>query len=643
MADSIKFTIGGKLGPSYRGALAQAEVEALRANAEMGSKVSAQQARIAALDKAYAKAGPGSAEASALAMQQYPKRMAMEKELQLMQLKYNLTALADARKIEAEKAAAAELSDAEQIAANKTKLATIIAQEREAAVVEMAMQDAVTNAQLADEAEKAAAANAGSKLNSTAIRESIVILRELAAGRGFGRVAASATVLAQNVWKGFLAAVISIPGLVAIAGAAVAYFTLRHLKALNEALDKTGELLEKALGDRARANFEALKESAVAAADFTSWLEKLGHTQETLAVQTDEAIAALREQFSLMRQIAGSDKAGDLKAEQVERRSELAMVDKNLESQKSMAGQSRTAAVNAEEQAYGSKEAVERMAALKDFPNEISSAEENVKKFTELQKELQDKVDAANQASRKMILERAHEGTVPYTKKQIEQQLERAFAANTEKVFVTKSGESMSLDMAAGELDKNRNVVKSRRTLEIEMEGVQRKLVDALREAKDKADRDNQAVERLTKERDKLSDAIELHARLDPIVQEDQEFQKTLGGKSRAEQEALLKKEIAKHKRYADFYRSIGDPSADLSAKGEDLEAGKLSQQLEKLETKAPSRNLPLSEMEKAGLFQSNALIRTHDTLVESLKELKGIRRNTGNIQQPGRQGRPIF
>src|SRR5690349_14375595 len=111
MADSIKFTIGGQLGPSYRGALAQAEVEALRANNALNTKIHAQQARIAALDKAYSKVTPGSAEASALAMQQYPKRLAMEKELQLMQLKYNLTASANARKMEAEKVAAAEKSN----------------------------------------------------------------------------------------------------------------------------------------------------------------------------------------------------------------------------------------------------------------------------------------------------------------------------------------------------------------------------------------------------------------------------------------------------------------------------------------------------------------------------------------------------
>ena len=35
------------------------------------------------------------------------------------------------------------------------------------------------------------------------------------------------------------------------------------------------------------------------------------------------------------------------------------------------------------------------------------------------------------------------------------------------------------------------------------------------------------------------------------------------------------------------------------------------------------------SEMEKAGLFQSSALIRQHDTLIESLKVQKDIRRNT--------------
>src|SRR5690242_113147 len=101
MADSLKFTIGGQLGPSYRGALAQAEVEALRANNVLNTKIHAQQARLAALDKAYAKASPGSAEASAIAIQQTGKRIAMERELQTMQLKYNLTASSNARKMEA--------------------------------------------------------------------------------------------------------------------------------------------------------------------------------------------------------------------------------------------------------------------------------------------------------------------------------------------------------------------------------------------------------------------------------------------------------------------------------------------------------------------------------------------------------------
>ena len=56
MADSIRFTIGGKLAPSYRGALAQAESEALKANAAMNALIAAQTAKQSIVPRAGAAA-----------------------------------------------------------------------------------------------------------------------------------------------------------------------------------------------------------------------------------------------------------------------------------------------------------------------------------------------------------------------------------------------------------------------------------------------------------------------------------------------------------------------------------------------------------------------------------------------------------
>ena len=133
--------MGGELGPSYRGALAQAgdggvagRMNGMRTQQYPGA------------DRSDSVVGQGlweigcarSAEASALAMQQAPKRLVgMERDLQQMQLKFNLTQSAAARKMEAEKVAAAVKADAGTGGIESGEAGEgIVAQEREAAILE---------------------------------------------------------------------------------------------------------------------------------------------------------------------------------------------------------------------------------------------------------------------------------------------------------------------------------------------------------------------------------------------------------------------------------------------------------------------------------------------------------------------------
>ncbi len=626
MADSIKFTIGGQLGPSYRGALAQAEVEALRANNVLNTKIHAQQARIAALDKAYSKVAPGSAEASALAIQQYPKRMAMEKELQLMMLKSNLTASANARKLEAEKVAAATTADAELIAANKAKLATIMAQEREAGIAEAAIQDAIVAQRIKDEAEKVAAAEAANLAILTTvatgggagiagghgrasmtgiIRESLTIVREIAAGRGAGRIAGSVTLLAQ--YMGLL-------------GKVVKSTAQEQLMAADAASTLSQAMSAQALAAKGTAAFTELETAALA--------------QEEVAVQ-----AVTRAQIALQTAkvsinplgwvlISGVIIAGILFAIGMHMHT-LAMRAKNLADL--LDPLKKKFSEMADAMRDNAKEHQEYLDWLKKVGQEHETLPEKIDKvIRKMREQAQAEMELARLKGRSRVeLERMEEAQlkaelmiVTRGKLQAQRESEDAQmkADESEKSLqafnpaISKMAEHAAknageiLDAIQEKMEKDPDVLDHWKKGLLGPEAVFRKATSAdplnvkagnksvtisLDQAKAAYNNLSKLSDHLAANQKKLQDTL---ANDKLTVEEKRKSVKTLTD----EQQRILDELGIKQTTGREIARISGN-------------RGRVSQ----------------NEMERSGLFQSSALIRTHDTLIESLKVQKKIERNT--------------
>lgn len=173
MAAGITFKIGGALDPSYRSALAQSVVEAKAANAAINRGALAMQralqVEIAAMQKTLV-TGTGGNAISAAAYNAPILLAIKSKEDQITHLA-NLGSLRRIGIAKAEAAATVEIIRAQQIASAEAIVA-------------------------------GSAANAGGGSHGRAgmtgiIRESLVIMREIAMGRGGPRVAGSVTLLAQ--------------------------------------------------------------------------------------------------------------------------------------------------------------------------------------------------------------------------------------------------------------------------------------------------------------------------------------------------------------------------------------------------------------------------------------------------------------
>ena len=119
MADSIRFTIGGQIGPSYRGALSEAEREALASGARIRAESQA-------------------AELRGLAVGSGPYRNIQR---QIMAEKI-LLATQTAERIAAEDRANGIRTGEEKIAANRRALDRVAQDEMEAARMSVSLQDA---------------------------------------------------------------------------------------------------------------------------------------------------------------------------------------------------------------------------------------------------------------------------------------------------------------------------------------------------------------------------------------------------------------------------------------------------------------------------------------------------------------------
>lgn len=344
------------------------------------------------------------------------------------------------------------------------------------------------------------------------IRETMVIFREIAAGRGLARITSSATLLGQYLWKGFLTALLSIPGLVFAAGAAIYYFVHEDLKKLNEALDNTAEAASETFGDHFHAYVDTLQDAARAAGELNDRLKELGKTHETLKDQMDGVLQGMEEEFQLQQEIAqsrGQTKAEELAAEQDLRKRQLAVIEQTLQKQKEEAAAAKQADIDASAAAFTSQEAIARNEAIRAMPSEMDKAQEDAKKYGPMVDDLQNFVEQQVAAAAKGNF---------WTDAQ--KQNERNYWSSQPQMVKDANGknEYISLDAASAYLKSADAIIADMPKQMAKLSETQREYADAAQKAAEADTKAADAVPETQKQRDDMAKTIAKHDKYDPQI-----------------------------------------------------------------------------------------------------------------------------
>jgi hypothetical protein len=346
--------------------------------------------------------------------------------------------------------------------------------------------------------------------------EVIVIMREIARGN-YSRVFQSMSIAAQRFGFALVDALLSIPGLVAVAAAAIGYFTYKNLKDLNEALDGAANRLAEATN--ATGGYErALRRAAEAAADFTDWLKKLGESHDTLATKTDKRLAQMREEEQLRREAEGyRTKAQTDQENALEREAEMHVITIGLLQARREAEQAEAASKKAGADAATGPDALKRQGFLDNFTGTQSKTEENIKYYQAAVNQLESSVMTRSERGWGLQFGQLDPAT----------QASRAAALMTTDIGGKK--DIMSLAHAQAMLADNTKKLAEDKALEVAYSGKQRELDRVMGDTKMDATKKAEAVETLTKQRDALAYTIALHKKYDPAI-EAQAGNRRMGG-----------------------------------------------------------------------------------------------------------------
>jgi hypothetical protein len=572
MADSLKFTIGGQLGPSYRGALAQAEVEALRANQVMRTKIRAQEARIAALDKTYNTMGPlGSAEALAVSTQAYSKRMAMEKNLHLMQLKNNLSAGVSARRLAAEQIAAQEAVTSAMLSSIAAGGGAGIAsgghggggmsgiiRESMTVVRELAMgrtKRAVGSVTLLAQymgllgkvvkstaSEQLVASAAASKLSQAMAAEALAAKGTAAFAELSAAALAQETVATQAATEAQIAlqtAKVTLNPLawVLIGGVVIAGILAgiaMHMHTLAKRAQNLADMMNP-LKKKFTEMADAMRDNAKEHQEYLDWLRKVGSETESLPERIDKVIRKMREQAQAEMELARMKGRSRVELERME--------EAQLKAELNIVTLGKLQAQREAEDARVKADADE--AALQAFdPATARSAKDVSNKAGNILDAVQEAMNNSGVTSHASA-----SGGVEWRKDN-----------ESEPQTVKVNGKEITTSVTAARAAYDKTTKESER-----LAAIQKELHDVLANDKTTVEEKTKSVKQLTDEQQKILDELGI--------------KQTTG------------REIAK-----------------LSGS-----RGRIAQ----------------GEMEKAGLFQSGAQVRIHDTLIDTLKEVKKIEHNT--------------
>lgn len=390
--------------------------------------------------------------------------------------------------------------DEEKAALANATAARIVAQARVAALV----SEAAAVSQVAGAMSRGARGVGNFK---AALGEVVVILRELQRGN-YSRILPSISIAFQRAGVGLIEVLTSIPGLIAVAGAAVAYFTFNHLKKLNAELDDMGKHFAKGFGDMAESARRASTEAADAMADEHAWLTKLGEAHDTVSDKLEEKLRLMREEAELRREgNPNQTKQERIESEQAERKAELEAIAAASREQKEIADRAIGAHQDALAKAFTTPEALDRNKRLGNNDKASADAAKDVEFYAAAKEAVQAQVD------KQVADTHVHGGPAAVAN------VREHYSGYVHDGEVNGRKYSMSLADAAGQLEKS---IRLQATLDAEkarLAAIQRELADNARDTKSDAETQVKERARLLREYYALDKSIKLHEKLDPAVE----------------------------------------------------------------------------------------------------------------------------
>jgi hypothetical protein len=336
------------------------------------------------------------------------------------------------------------------------------------------------------------------------MRETFVILREISRGN-WSRVTGSLSILAAQF--GPLKFLFSAFGLVLVAVGAAAFGLYKHLKTVNEELDNTGNILSRGYGKMADAMQHARREAAVAAAEFISWQKKMADSGETLATKTERKLKLMREEAKLQREAnPDKSKAAELRADEREAAAERDLLNDAVLKQQGILGGRMNAAQQAEFNANQSPDAIKRKGILGDSSAQADDLKKQILELQEMDKQLRPRFDAASRPGSFLRGYKSDED--------IRQDKLKAVTTNY-PVDIDGKKSLENLNDVSERLKKAQSSLASLNTETDRLAKIDRELADAARDTKEHTEKEREALQRLTDQRNDLADSIKLHEKYD--------------------------------------------------------------------------------------------------------------------------------
>ncbi len=392
------------------------------------------------------------------------------------------------------------------------------------------------------------------------VRETLVIFREI--GRGnWARVPGSLTVLGQGFaqLKGIALSTMGIIGGAIAAIAIPIYLVVSRTNRMVEGIHNLYEAFRsggKVFADHARLlnqTADATRAAADATAEYSEWLRKLGDHEESLAEKTSATVTALREKARLQGELAQStrdaakanidreEREGKITHQQANRlrgaaekkeihdkhqaeldglKAELAIIDQATAAQKAKAAAAIEASKKVEDKAHG-PDSIERGQQLAEARIKEQQFQQTADKAQEIRDAIVAKMPASyahDESTYKTIM--AHAGdpsaiTLPDVKRRLaagenindirSDYANRVSTAESKRYTVDVNGKPMtsSLKDLQFRYDTAQNDSKEstaeRARLESEQKGLDKQTADA----REKAQKEQESLQQLTKEGEK--------------------------------------------------------------------------------------------------------------------------------------------